>query len=375
VRERPNSSIDPWVLFVVVTLTMVGLTAVYAATYHLGISHLKWHFVRAAIGLVVLLLGIKLCHRRFAGKARHVVLVGTLLLLAATLVVGIVVSGARRWLGPFQPAELAKFALPVWLAAYFANLKSESTKDWNFKNTVAKPGAVVFVFLVLLLLQPAISTTIILAVATMVLFFVVGVRLRYLVPIALIAGLLVFAAIRLNPYARNRVSCWMEGSRYQQKQSLIAVGSGGPFGKGLGEGKQKLYFLPELHTDFIAAAIGEEFGFVGSVGIFGLFGVFLVGGMLIGLRANSYFGQFLASGIVITIFMYALIHMAVALGLTPPTGQPLPFVSFGGSALVSNLFAAGVLLNISRYRRRPDERADSRRWNRRSRVSRAGARG
>ncbi len=373
--DRPNSSIDPLVLFVVVTLVLIGLMVVYAATYHRGISYLKWQLVRVAVGLLALFLGARLRFTVFAGGLGRVMLIATFLLLALTVVLGRSVGVATRWLGFVQPAEIAKFVLPIWLAGYFAELKSRAAKEWSFKNTVAKPGSVVLGFLALMLLQPAIGTTVIVAAASFALFFVVGVKFRYLVPIGLLAVALVVLTVRFHPYARKRLRDFMVGDRYQQRQSLIAFGSGGPVGKGLGEGKQKFYFLPKLHTDFIVAAVGEEFGFIGSLGIFLLYGGFLIGGTAIGQRANSHFGQYLASGIVVTIFLYALVHVSVALGLLPPTGQPLPFVSFGGSALVSNLFAAGVLLGISRFQRRADESTHRRWWNRGTRVSRAGARG
>lgn len=373
--DRPNSPVDSLVLFVVVTLVMIGLMVVYAATYHLGISHLKWQLVRVAVGLLALFLGSRLRISAFAGVLGKGLLILTLAALVVTVVLGRSVGVATRWLGFIQPAELAKFVLPMWLAVHFADLKSRHAKDWNFKNSVAKPGAVVLIVLALILLQPAIGTTVIVALSAFAMFFTAGVKFRYLVPIALVAVLLVSVTVRFQPYARKRIHDFVAGDRYQQRQSLIAFGSGGPVGKGLGEGKQKYYFLPKLHTDFIVAAVGEEFGFAGSLVIFLLYGGFLVAGMAIGQRANSHLGQYLASGIVITIFSYALVHVAVALGMLPPTGQPLPFISFGGSALVSNLFAAGVLLSVSRYQRRPDEGALGRRWHRGARVSRTGARG
>jgi len=160
----------------------------------------------------------------------------------------------------------------------------------------------------------------------------------------------VVLAIHCVPHARVRWQRFASGSRYHQEQSLIGIGSGGPVGTGLGEGKQKFLFLPKLHNDFIFASIGEEFGFLGSLAIYLLYGFLFIRGMRMSREASSAFGQYLAGGISVVIFLYALVHVAVTLGLIPTTGQPLPFVSFGGSALVTNLFAAGVLLNISRFR-------------------------
>jgi cell division protein FtsW len=187
-------------------------------------------------------------------------------------------------------------------------------------------------------------------VSSFVLFFLVGVKLRYLVPVGLVGIVVVVLAIRYVPHARDRWQDFLSGSRYHQEQSLIGIGSGGPVGTGLGEGKQKFFFLPKLHNDFIFAGIGEEFGFIGSLFIYLLYGLLFVRGMRISREAINPFSQYLAGGISVLIFLYALVHVAVTLGLIPTTGQPLPFVSYGGTALVTNLLAAGILLNISRYR-------------------------
>ncbi len=372
-RMRPNHPVDAWLLFVVVTLAMIGLIVVYAATYHLGINYLKWQFIRAGVGLLALFVGMKLRYPALAGWLGRSLVGLVLLLLILTVVWGRAVGDARRWVGFLQPAEIAKFVLPMWLAAYFAELKGRLDKEWNFRNSVIKPGAVVLMFLFLTGAQPAIGTTAIMAVSSLFLFFIVGVKFRYLVPIGIVAMIGLVLLVQFVPYANKRWHDFSQGKCYHQKQSLISIGSGGPFGKGLGEGKQKFYFLPKLHTDFAIAAIGEEFGFAGSLAIFLLYGVFLVRGMQIGRKVNTYFGQYLTSGIVITIFMYAFVHIGVALGLLPTTGQPLPFVSYGGSALVTNLFAAGVILKISTFNRRPDENRNGRGRYRRPYISRTRA--
>ena len=166
------------------------------------------------------------------------------------------------------------------------------------------------------------------------------------------AGVMLFvAAINFIPYAHDRWQRFANGQHRQQEQSLIAIGSGGPFGRGLGESRQKFQFLPKMYNDFIFAEIGEEFGFIGSVAVCLLYLILFLYGMKISTEARTPFGQYLAAGITFVIFLYAIVHIAVALGLIPTTGQPLPFISSGGSALLSNLFAIGVLLNVSRYRR------------------------
>jgi len=352
-QPAPTHPVDARILMSVVTLVMIGLMVVYATTHHLGLSYLKWHGVRVLVGFAVLLVGTRLRHTVLARGVRWWLLLGSVGLLALTLVVGVAAGPARRWLQlsivSIQPAELAKFALVVWLSAYFAGMK-EANKEWNFKHSVLRPGLVVLATVALALAQPAVGTSVIMAVSCFVLFFLVGVRLRYLVPVGVLGIAAVVLAIHCVPHARVRWQRFASGSRYHQEQSLIGIGSGGPVGTGLGEGKQKFLFLPKLHNDFIFASIGEEFGFLGSLAIYLLYGFLFIRGMRMSREASSAFGQYLAGGISVVIFLYALVHVAVTLGLIPTTGQPLPFVSFGGSALVTNLFAAGVLLNISRFR-------------------------
>jgi len=353
-RTRPTHPVDSRVLFVVVTLVMIGLMVVYAATNHRGFAYLKWQGVRAVVGLLALLIGTQLRHTVLRRRVTWWLLFGSAGLLVLTLVAGVAAGSARRWLQvsilSVQPAELAKFALLVWLAAYFAGLK-EAGKEWNFRNSVLKPGSVVVLVVGLTLAQPSVGTSVIMAVSCFLLFFIVGVNLKYLIPIALAGVAAVVLAISCLPYAHKRWNNFVAGNRYHQEQSLIGIGSGGPVGTGLGEGKQKFLFLPKLHNDFIFASIGEEFGFLGSLAIYFLYGLLFIRGMRISREASGHFGQYLAAGITVVIFLYALVHVAVGLGLIPTTGQPLPFVSFGGSALVTNLFAAGVLLNVSRFRR------------------------
>jgi len=377
--ERPTGPVDYRLLFIVVTLALIGLVLVYASTYHLGLAYLKWQFIRAGVGLVALFFGIKLDHTRLAGRAsRTVVIILALLALAATLACGELVGVTRRnILGVVQPSEFVKFALVIWLSAYFADLR-DSGRKWNLRNSLLKPAAVVALVVGLTLMQPAVGTSVIMALSSLAVFFVVGVKKRYLLlGLAVVAALVVGAAQlvqRLDGtkfyYAWKRWTSFGGGENYHQTQSLIAIGSGGVFGRGLGEGKQKYYFLPKLHKDFIFATLGEEFGFVGSVAVLLLYLLLLYRGMRIGRRTTTSYGQYLASGITVTIFLYSVVHEAVTLAVMPTTGQPLPFISYGGSALVANMFAAGMVLRISRFRRHGlDEAADGGGWNRRPRVS------
>jgi len=352
--ERPSGPIDSTVLFVVVTLVLIGVTLVYATTCHKGVLFLKSQGLRAGAGLLALCLGAKFRYSVWNRKAKWVMLAGSAGVLVLTLAVGFMFKDVRRALGSgalsFQPAEFAKFALLVWLAGYFDSVKERGVEQRVFWACVL-PGTVVLSIVGLTLMQPAVGTSFIIAVASLALFVVAGVRWRHLLVTVAVSVALFVLAVTCIPYAHDRWTKFRVGKHRQQEQSLIAIGSGGPFGRGLGESRQKFQFLPKMYNDFIFAEIGEEFGFIGSVAVSLLYLILFLYGMKISSEARTPFGQYLAAGITLVIFIYALVHIAVALGLIPTTGQPLPFISSGGSALLSNLFAVGVLLNVSRYRR------------------------
>jgi len=352
--ERASASIDSTVLFVVVTLVLIGVTLVYATTCHKGVAFLKSQGLRAGVGFVALFLGARIRYTTWNRRIKWVMLFGSAVALMLTLVIGLKFKSVGRALGSgtfsFQPAEFAKFALLVWLAGYFDWVKErglERRVTWG----LVLPGLAVFGVVGLTLAQPAVGTSFIIALASLVVFVIAGVKWWHLlVTVAVGTGLFILA-INCIPYAHERWDRFANGKHRQQEQSLIAIGSGGPFGRGLGESRQKFQFLPKMHNDFIFAEIGEEFGFIGSVAVCLLYLILFLYGMKISSETSGPFGQYLASGITFVIFLYAVVHIAVTLGVIPTTGQPLPFISSGGSALLSNLFAAGVLLNISRFRR------------------------
>ncbi len=352
---------------------------VFASTYHRGFHYLKWHFLRALIGFGALWVGTKLNVYRFARpRVRWVLLGATVVVLFTTLVFGDVVGVTKRnLLGVLQPAEFAKFVIIIYLAGYFSDLHNSGDKI-NFFNSLLKPGMVVAMVVGLTLLQPAVGTSVIITISSLMVFLVAGVRWRYLFLGGAIVTAIVIIGIAGMPLLRNtkykyipeRWDKFINGDRYHQTQALIALGSGGPIGRGLGEGRQKYYFLPKLHKDFIFCTIGEELGFFGCLGIMLLYLVFFLRSCKIAMRTTQAFGQYLACGIAVVILLYALLHIAVSLSIVPTTGQPLPFISYGGSALVANLFAAGMVLKISKFRRVGiEESANGRRWDRWSYLS------
>jgi cell division protein FtsW len=285
-------------------------------------------------------------------------LVISAVLLVIVLVphIGIKVGGARRWLGAggmrFQPSEFAKLALVIWLAHWLAK---EKRRIDQFNRGFAVPMGVVGVFLLLVLAEPDFGSTALLASVAFAMMFVAGVRLRYLVPTVL-SGVAGFAALVIhNPVRSARLLAFMDldkykkGPGYQVWQAILAFGSGGINGLGLGNSRQKMFYLPEAHTDFIFPIIGEELGLIGTLAVLGCFAVLVACGVCISLKASDLYAQYLGLGVSLLIAMQALINIGVVTAWLPTKGLPLPFISFGGSNLMMNLIAVGVLLSIFRH--------------------------
>jgi cell division protein FtsW len=269
--------------------------------------------------------------------------------------VGVYVSGSRRWLGAgmfrFQPTELAKFALLLY-AADLASRRGREIADWR---RVVKPVLLVLaVFGFLVMREPDLGSALVLALIVATVLVAAGASPRHLGGVALIAASTVTLLAIAEPYRRARLLTFLHpfadqtNAGYQISQSLIAIGSGGLTGVGLGAGRAKWNFLPNAHTDFIFAIIGEELGLLGCLLVISLFLAFAVLGIRVALRAPDRFGALLAAGITMGIVGQAVINIGAVVGLLPITGIPLPFVSFGGTALVTTMFSAGVLSNIGR---------------------------
>ncbi len=374
-----TSKIDHSFLWITLILVGIGLVMIFSATTYLTFIHakdpfvyLRHHLIRLGIGLFALFMGVRIRYTLW----RHLIpifVLASLLLLFITLIFGKVAGGARRWIEFFrftlQPSEFVKIGLVFYLAGFFASRQEEGG---TFSSFVLPPLFITSVIVLLIAFQPNIGTAIGISLLAGVLFFAGGVKLRHLFLIGIL-GLLCFGILILSsPHAKARVTGFISKSAYQVHQSIIAIGSGGIFGNGLGESKQKFLFLPKLHTDFIFSILAEETGFLGSLLVFFLFLAFLFKGLGIAKEAPDRFGLLTASGLSAMVFLYFILHTGVAMGVFPPTGLPLPFISFGGSALIANLFSVGVILNISKYRqkRRIDEDSLSSRWNRRTYLSR-----
>jgi len=301
-----------------------------------------------------MLLGMKVDYRRLKHPAVVFCLLGSTTLMLISVFFLDRAHNTHRWIHwggfSFQPSELAKPALILFLA-YFLESRTRTMDDW--RNTLLPAVLPTLVFLGLIVFQPDLGTAIACASITICILFVAGMRMRYFGYAFLAAIPVLYVLIFHVSYRRDRILAFLnpysdpQGRGFHIIQSLIAVSTGGLTGLGLMEGKQKLFYLPEPHTDFIFAVTAEEFGLVGSVLLAALFSVFLWRGLRTAVKTEDIFGRYLAVGITTMVVLQAFINMSVVLGLMPTKGIPLPLVSYGGSSLFVTLLCVGVLLNIT----------------------------
>jgi cell division protein FtsW len=348
-------------LLTLVTLGLVafGLVMVYSATSGSAAisngdpsSYLKRQAIYAVLGLGLMIGASRFDYRRLRPLAPGLVL-GSLGLCLLVLVAGTQVNGARRWLslGPaaFQPSELAKLALAVWAAAYLARRPAPQSL-----RELARPiGLLAAIFCGVILLEPDLGTAIAIVVMLASILLVSGAPLGTLGAGSAVAAAIGVGAIWLAPYRRVRLFTFLDpwrdpmGAGLQNVQALISLGSGGLLGRGLGNGIEKIHYLPEAHTDMILAVVGEELGLVGVAAVIAAYAVFAYAGLRLALTCRDPFGKRLAAGVTALVCGQAVINLAAVLGLAPLTGIPLPFVSYGGSSLVVQLASVGILLNIA----------------------------
>jgi cell division protein FtsW len=353
---------DVHLLFPVLFLVGIGIVMVYSASSALAMKKfgsdyyfLKKQAVFALVGICALVLGRHVPYRAYRPLA-YPLLAIALVLLAAVLLspLGVTAGGSSRWLrlGPlrFQPSEFARFALIVYMA-YSLEKKADRIKDFSigFMPHVVVLGVVA----VLILKQPDFGSAVILAVLTWLMMFVGGVRLRYLGSSCVVLGLAGLYFISLAGYRMRRLLSFLDpwqyssDAGYQIVHSLMAFGTGGWWGAGIGKGYQKLFYLPEPHTDFIFSVIGEELGLAGVLVIIGLYLLIVWKGIRIARHAPDLFGCYLAVGLTAALGLQICINMGVTLGLLPTKGLTLPFLSYGGTSLVLNMATIGILMNIS----------------------------
>jgi cell division protein FtsW len=353
--------VDPVLAAVVVALVGFGIVMVYSASavqatvqYHDPQYFLKRQTIYAVVALAGMWAASRFDYHRLYKLTYPVLAFVGILLLMCVMGFGHSGGGAARWLaiGPVhvQPAEMAKVALVIWLGYSLAK-KAERVKTFTvgFLPHLIVAG----VFMLLCLKQPDFGSAVVLLLLTFTMLFVAGAKVGYILGASILGGAFGAAAIRFREYRYERFLAWLhmdehrQDLAYQPFQSVMSFGSGGPFGLGLGRGLQTLY-LPEAHNDFVAAIVGEELGFVGVAALCGAYLLLVARGVRAALRAPDDFGAFLAFGLSTMFGVQALVNLSVALAILPTKGLTLPFVSFGGSSLIVNAVAAGILLNISR---------------------------
>jgi cell division protein FtsW len=360
--------LEPGPVDVTLAATLVGLIAfgvvmVYSASavyannmFGDGHHFLVRQTIFVAAAFVVLVVSARLNIGLLRRSTYPLLLMSIVLMVAVALGFGRNAGGATRWLavGPVnvQPAELAKLAMIMWLAH---SLAKKSNQMRTFSIGFLPHVLVAGLLMLLCLAQPDFGSAVMIALLTFVVLFAAGAKAGYLLGCVLLAIPVGYAAIASSPYRMRRIQAFLEpfehrqGAGYQITESLMSFGSGGWTGVGLGDGRQKLLFLPEAHTDFISAIIGEELGFIGIVLLCAAFGWVVFRGLRAAWRAQDEYAGYLAVGMTLFIGLQAFTNLAVAMGLLPTKGLALPFVSYGGSSLLVNAAAAGIILNTSRY--------------------------
>jgi cell division protein FtsW len=377
-RVRPAGGPDRLFIAAVLILCAVGMVMVFSAGAALAAKrYLDWtYFLKregayVVVGLIAFAAAVRIdygAYRRWS----YPVLFVTIVMLAGLLFAGTRVNGAVRWfrLGPlsFQPSELAKFALILYLSLLLSrNAERVKAFSMGFLPPVLMTGVVVG----LIIIQPDLGTSVIIGLTAMAILFISGTRTSYIALAVLVTAPVVWQVLITGKAWRMRrmlafLDPWnyCREAGYQLCESLISVGSGGLWGQGLGQSKQKLFFLPEAHTDFILAIIGEELGFIGVMFLIIAFTVVTWRGLHAALRARDLFGSYLAFGITTLLALQALANMSVVFGLLPTKGLALPFISYGGTSLIVSLFMAGVVANISARNPEPRPRPLWRLWQR-----------
>ncbi len=358
-----KASIDKGLLAIALGLTFIGLVAVAdaSAPQALNVFADKYYFIKqqlvwAVLGLIALFVSSKINYKFWSKIATPLFLFSVLLLILVLIPgIGVKVMGARRWISIgsfyFQPSELIKFSLAIFMAKFITSRKPSL---YYLAPLVLVGG--------LIMLEPDLGTTLVIAFSAMAQIFVSGLSIWHFLMAVLGGGLSVFLLIITSNYRRLRLMTFFEqtadplGRGYHIRQILLALGSGGFFGIGLGQSRQKYLFLPEAATDSIFAVIAEEMGFLGAIVLISLFVLFVYKCFKIIKSAPDDFSKILALGLAVWLGGQALLNMGSIVAVVPLTGIPLPFVSYGGSSLITALLATGILLNISKHARKTKER-------------------
>ena len=356
VARQPWAMLFP--LFGLITFGALVLTSAAAGNFD---AYAESHLVRFAVFFAMALF-ISRLNKPFVQMMVYPAYIGVLLLLLAVEIVGQVNGGSQRWLevGPIriQPSEIMKPMVVLALANFYSGLPVGLVPSWR---SLIPPGLIILLPISFVLLQPDLGTSLAIAFGGFIVMFLAGLPLRWflMVGAAGIALAPVAFFVGLQPYQQKRVLTFLDpendplGDGYQITQSKIAIGSGGLFGKGFNEGSQShLNYLPEPHTDFVFATMAEEWGFVGGVFVLVCFGAILMWGLRVARDASDRFSKLLAAGMVATIFFFIAINLLMVMGFAPVVGIPLPFISHGGSSMMTNMICVGLLMMVHRWNRK-----------------------
>ncbi|MDR1702329.1 MAG: putative lipid II flippase FtsW [Sporomusaceae bacterium] len=347
------------IFFLSVILFIIGTVTIFSASFVLGAESfndsyffVKRHLASFAVGVPFMYFLTKIDYRRITLPWQMFILFLCLLFLILVDIAGVEVNGAKRWLqlGPvsFQPSEVAKLVV-VAISAFYLGEKVDRGK---FVSLLSWPIGILFLIGILVLKQPDMGTTVIIAGLGFFLYFLAGIPVKELAVLTVASGPAIFYLVHNAAYRAERIMAWrdpwayQETSGYQVVQSLLAIGSGGVGGLGLGIGASKFHYLPEAHTDFAFAVLCQELGFVGALLVFILLGLFAWYGLKISLNAPDSHGTILAAGLTVLVVGQAVANIAMVSGIIPVTGVPMPFISFGGTSLIVNMAAVGLLINI-----------------------------
>ncbi|HOD37401.1 MAG TPA: putative lipid II flippase FtsW [Candidatus Marinimicrobia bacterium] len=359
-----KGKVDQKYLIAFFILLGFGLVMQYSASSSLGEArfddpsfYVRGQFVRIVLGMVVGLICTFINYQILKKGAFWIALAGIISLIA-TLVYHKLHPGqaTARWFPiggfNFQPSEFAKLALIIYLSSFIE--RHERHLD-DFKRGFIPPVIIMLIMVILIIVEPNYSTAAVFTVFGLIVLFIGGTKLLHFLPFIGGFALLSVVTILRSPYKLMRILTFLEpekdlqGAGYQIHQSMITLGNGGFFGRGLGGSIEKNLFLPDMHTDFIFSVVGEELGFIGAVVLLSLYLYLFIRGIKIALRAPDVFGNLLGIGLSSCLFIYVIVNVGVTCGLLPVTGLPLPFISYGGSSMLFNFACVGIILNISRY--------------------------
>jgi len=353
---------DRILAFTVALLVVIGIVMVFSSSavhameeYNDSWYFLKRHMLWVVLGTVVLVAAKSTDYHKLDRTTYPIMTVTVCMLIAVMFpAMSKEVGGARRWLVlggfSFQPSELAKFAVVLFMAK---SLVKRADKLGNFAYGFLPNLIVLGIFFMLILLQPDFGTAMIISIVCFAMLYIAGVKKKYLVYSTLATVPFLAAEVLSAEYRKRRILSFLDpwadpsDTGFQAVQSFLAFGRGGLWGLGLGDSRQKLFYLPEAHTDFVFSVVGEELGFLGTVGILALFALLLWRGFKIAYHARDMYGTHLATGLTLLVAVQAFTNMGVAVGLLPTKGFTLPFISLGGSSLLITMLCMGVLLNIS----------------------------